>query len=160
MDATDQEVTLWLGLETDEADYADLIGDALQDYFDIKELREFTKDLLPEIREKVLDRWELRGLRIDLCVSPPETGSEEDEAKLPEPVDEGLAETEREYNNLIVDKSEPEKPQAGEIVEDSGDDNSEMVESEVRTHHRNLGTSGTSSRGGHWSTPSDGGGWL
>ena len=155
---TDERVILWLGLEADEADYADLIGDALQDYFDIKELREFAKDLLPEIREKVLDRWKERGLRIDLCVSPSETDSEEDEANLSELVDEGLAETEREYNNLIVDKSEPEKPQAGEIVEDSGDDNSETVESEGRTHHRNLGTSGTSSRGGHWSTPSGGGG--
>ena len=156
LDATDQEVTLWLGLEADEADYPDLIGDALQDYFDIKELREFAKDLLPEIREKVIDRWKERGLRIDLCVSPPEIDSEEDEAKLPQPVDKELAETEREYNNPAVDKSDPEKPQAGEIVEDSGDDNSEMVESEVRTHHRNLGTSGTSSRGGHWSTPSGG----
>ena len=153
---TDERVILWLGLETDEADYADLIGDALQDYFDIKELREFAKDLLPEIREKVLDRWKERGLRIDLCVSPSETDSEEDEAKLPQPVDKELAETGSEYNNPAVNESEPEKPQAGEIVEDSGDDNLETIQSEVRTHHQHLRTSGTSSRGGHWSSTSGG----
>ena len=153
---TDERVILWLGLEADEADYADLIGDALQDYFDIKELREFAKDLLPEIRETVLDRWKERGLRIDLCVSPSETDSEEDEAKLPEPVDKELAETGSEYNNPAVNESEPEKPQAGEIVEDSGDDNLETIQSEVRTHHQHLRTSGTSSRGGHWSSTSGG----
>ena len=63
-----------------------------------------------KFEKRYLIDGKLRGLRIDLCVSPPETGSEEDEAKLPEPVDEGLAETEREYNNLIVDKSEPKNP--------------------------------------------------
>ena len=158
LDATDQKVTLWLGAEAEKDDYADLIGDALQDYFDIKELSGFVEDLLTKNVEKSLSRWERKGLRIDLCVAPPEIDSEEDEAKLPQPVDKELAETEREYNNPAVDKSESEKPQAGEIVEDSGDDNSEMVESEVRTHHQHLGTSGPSSHGGHRSNTSGGSG--
>ena len=156
LNVTDERVILWLGLEADEADYADLIGDALQDYFDIKELREFAKDLLPEIREKVLDRWKERGLRIDLCVSPSETDSEEDEAKLPQPVDKELAETGSEYNNPAVDESEIENPQVRELAKDSGNNNSEGKKPEVRIHDRHPGTTGTSLRGGHWSSASGG----
>ena len=158
LDATDQEVTLWLGSEADKSGYADLIGDALQDYFDIKQLREFAKDLLPEIREHILSRWAQRGLQIDLCVSSPETDFEEDEAKLPELVDKEPDEIEGEYNNPAVDESEIESPQVGKIAEDSENDNSETLESEVHTPPQNLGTSGTSSRGGHWSTSASSGG--
>ena len=80
LDVTDQETTLWLGAEADEDDeYAELIGDALADYFGIKELSQFVEHLLSKDREKVLFSWKRKGLRIS--VSPPEVVSEEGEVK-------------------------------------------------------------------------------
>ena len=88
LDAIDQEVTLWLGLEASKDEYAELIGDALQDYFGIKELREFAEDLLTKNPERVLSRWKQRGLQTDFC-TPPETFPEEEKEKpiapIPEP---------------------------------------------------------------------------
>ena len=156
LDNAHQSVTLWLGLETNRSEYAEFIGDALAEYFDIKELRGFVENLLIKNREKVLARWERIGLRIDLCVSPPETDSEEDEAKLPQPVDKELAETGSEYNNSAVDKSEIENPPVRELAKDSGNNNSEGKKPEVRIHDRHPGTTGTSLRGGHWSSASGG----
>ena len=96
LDTTDQEVTLWLGLEADTDDYPEFIGDALQDYFDVKELRGFTEDLLKKDRNKVLNRWKQRGLQTDFCVSPPETGSNEDEEEPPVTPDEEASDEEDE----------------------------------------------------------------
>ncbi len=87
LDATNQEAMLWLGLGADEDEYAELIGDALQDYFDIKELRGFVEDLLTKNREKVLSSWQRRGLRTDFCM-PSETSPEEGEEKPVEPIPE------------------------------------------------------------------------
>lgn len=81
LDITDQEVTLWLGLAAEAEDYPELIGDALQDYFDVKELRGFIEDLLTKDWNKVLNRWKQRGLQTDFCVSPSEKGSNEGEEK-------------------------------------------------------------------------------
>ena len=75
LDTTGHVATLWLGLGADEDEYAELIGDALQDYFDVKELRGFVEDLLTKNRGKVLARWKQRGLRADLCASPSEARS-------------------------------------------------------------------------------------
>ena len=61
LDMTDQEVTLWLGLEAGKDDYPELIGDALADYFGIKELSQFIEDLLRKDREKVLSPLETEG---------------------------------------------------------------------------------------------------
>ena len=133
-DATNQEVTLWLGLEASKDEYPELIGDALQDYFDIKELRGFVEDLLTKNRERILSRWETRGLRTDFCMSS-ETFPEEEEENLSELTDENpLAETR------------------------SGGDDSEGDGSEPPTYHLPTGAGGISPRGGHWSGTSDGGG--
>ena len=80
---------LWLGLEEDEEAYPDLIGDALQDDFRIDQLREFIKDLLPSVNlsKTALLNWKRRGFQADLCLSPPESDSKEDEEKSPEPID-------------------------------------------------------------------------
>ena len=86
LDTTDQEVTLWLGLEAGKDDYPELIGDALADYFGIKELSQFVEDLLRKDREKVLSRWKRKGLQID--VSPPEVTFKENEAEPIETFDE------------------------------------------------------------------------
>ena len=56
--------TIYLGRDAEEQDYPDLIGDALQDYFGVPELREFVKDLLCGQKEKVLKRWQKRGLSV------------------------------------------------------------------------------------------------
>ena len=84
--------TLWLGLEEDEKAYPDLIGDALQDYFSINELREFVKDLLPSVNLSETSRlsWERRGFQADHCLLPPKVDSKEDEEKLPESFDKEL----------------------------------------------------------------------
>lgn len=102
LDTTDREVTLWLGLEADDEDYPELIGDALQDYFDVKELRGFIEDLLTKNRNKVLNRWKQRGLQTDFCVSPPEMGSNEGEEKPSGTSDEGSSDgTEGEDDDSI-----------------------------------------------------------
>lgn len=60
---------LWLP-KADESDYPEFIGDALQEYFGVSELREFVKDLLKGDREKVLNRWQQRGLLMDEVPKP------------------------------------------------------------------------------------------
>ena len=102
LDITDQEVSLWLGLAADDEDYPELIGDALQDYFDVKELRGFIEDLLTKDRNKVLNRWQQRGLQTDFCVSPSQTGSNEGEEKPSGTSDEGSSDgTEGEDDGSI-----------------------------------------------------------
>ena len=54
LDVIDQQATLWLGLEEKEDEYAELIGDALQDYFGVKELGRFVENLLTRDRDRVL----------------------------------------------------------------------------------------------------------
>ena len=88
LDTTDQDVTLWLGLEAGKDDYPELIGDALADYFGIKELSQFVENLLSKDSEKVLSRWKRKGLQID--VSPPEAASKEGEVKSIETFDEKI----------------------------------------------------------------------
>ena len=82
--------TLWLGLEKDEKAYPDLIGDALQDYFRIDQLREFVKDLLSSVNlsNTALLSWKRRGFQPDRCLLPPESDLEEDEENSSECVDE------------------------------------------------------------------------
>ena len=62
LDPTHREVTLWLALAADKNEYAELIGDALQDYFRVKELGRFVEDLLTKNRNRVLYRWNQKGL--------------------------------------------------------------------------------------------------
>ncbi|MCX6379004.1 MAG: hypothetical protein NT023_05925 [Armatimonadetes bacterium] len=63
----EEEVTLWITLEADAGDYPDLIGDALQAYLGVAQIREFVSNLLEadtkKSRARVLSRWQKRGLR-------------------------------------------------------------------------------------------------
>ena len=130
LDMTDQEVTLWLGLEAGQEDYPELIGDALADYFGIEVLSQFVEDLLSKKdREKVLSRWKRKGLQPDF--SPPEAPSEEDEEK--------LVDTSDEDSTSIVDN----------LVEDKTEDYSYSPQPVI---------AGTGSRGGHQGGMSYGGG--
>ena len=103
LDTREHAATLWLGLGADEDEYAELIGDALQDYFDVQGLRGFVEDLLTKARDKVLARWKQRGLRTDLCASP----SEPDRDEADEKSVKTLEEPESEYPQPEPDESEP-----------------------------------------------------
>ena len=137
LDTTGHAATLWLGLGADEDEYAELIGDALQDYFDVKELRGFVEDLLTKNRGKVLARWKQRGLRADLCASPSEPDREDAE----EPT-KTLEETGSEYAEPEADPSAPQTPQTEST--DSAED-----ESEPSTDFPPRDPGRTSSPGGH-----------
>ena len=118
LDTTGHAATLWLGLGADKDEYAELIGDALQDYFDVKELREFVRDLLTKARGKVLARWKQRGLRADLCASPSEPDLEDAEEST-----KTLEETKSEYAEPEAEPSAPQTPQTEST--DSAEDESE-----------------------------------
>ena len=145
LDATDQDATLWLGPGADEDEYAELIGDALQDYFNVKELRGFVEDLLTKNRGKVLARWKQRGLRADLCASPSEPDLEETE----EPT-KTLEETESEYAEPKAEPSAPQTPQT-ESTESAED------ESEPSTDFPPRDPGRTSSPGGQRRSVTGGG---
>lgn len=77
--------TIYLALDADKQDYPDLIGDALQDYFGVPELREFVKDLMRGQKEKVLERWRRRGLEVKQVEEAEPAEQEKGEGKKPEP---------------------------------------------------------------------------
>ncbi|MCA1625971.1 MAG: endonuclease NucS [Acidobacteria bacterium] len=60
----DDDGVLWITSEAAEEEYPDQIGDALQSYFRVSELREFVKDLLTRRLEDVLRIWQKRGLEV------------------------------------------------------------------------------------------------
>ena len=103
LDTRGHAATLWLGLGADEDEYAELIGDALQDYFDVQELRGFVENLLTKARDKVLARWKRHGLQTDLCASPSDPDPEDAAEEPPET----FKEPESEYPQPAPDESEP-----------------------------------------------------
>lgn len=150
-----QEATLWLGLGAEVDEYPELIGDALQDYFYVKELRGFVEDLLTKTKDpnKVIARWKQRGLQADFCALPPKLDSKENEEK----PTETLGETENEPTDIGVE-SEPENPSVKENLEtDGGDNNSAGRESEPSNRRPNSGHR-TITSGGHSGGHGHGGG--
>lgn len=142
LDTTGQEATLWLGLEADEVE--ELIGDALQDYFNVKELSGFVEDLLTPTKDrgKVIARWKQKGLQADICELPPEPDSEKIKEKPPET----LGETKDESADIGAE-SESENPSFTENAEiDREDDSTGRIPDEPRPR-ANSGSQG----GGHWS---------
>ena len=87
LDTANQDAILWLALAADENEYPELIGDALQDYFRVKELGRFVEDLLTKDRNRVLSRWNQKGLRTDLYEAALEVDSKESEKNRSESVD-------------------------------------------------------------------------
>lgn len=148
-DVTDQPAKLWLGLKGSEDECPELIGDALQGYFGVKELGRFVEDLLTKDMDRVLSNWKRKGLDTDLCILSQENNFIEDEEESPEPDAEGLpnetidgnadlvadesngeAPTDNESNNSISIADEAEKSETHPITED---DNFVADESEVET---------------------------
>ena len=120
LDTREHPATLWLGLGADEDEYAELIGDALQDHFDVQELQGFVEGLLTKARDKVLARWKQRGFRTDLCASP----SEPDRDEADEKSVKTLEEPESEYPQPKADESAPQAPQTGSTDSDPEDPSS------------------------------------
>ena len=159
LDTTNQEITLWLGTEVDESTYSDIIGDTLQDYFGISELREFTKDLLPTIEpsKSILLSWERRGFQANLCLCPPETESKEGEENSTELIHEKLPEeTSSELNVPEMIESKVETPIPHEVPENNNRDGN-PAEDVYETHQYIPNTSQTRQSGGHWKNTSGGG---
>lgn len=86
LDVSDQKVTLWLVMQAEKDDYALLIGDAIEDYFGVKDLSRFIEHLLTKEIHKVLDRWKREGLRPELCERPQklETKANQENSHIPE----------------------------------------------------------------------------
>ena len=164
LESKDQEATLWLSSEAAEAKYAQLIGAALQDYFAVKQLREFVKDLLTAgDRSSVLADWGQEGFQTDLSASPlgPDSEDVEEPAETPDATGNGYADpatTEVAPENPHI--KETEEPQDRYVDPATTEDESEpgMEKPQTNTRkpssfggHRNRqqSTSSGSSGGGH-----------
>lgn len=105
----EQEAKLWLGLEENEDEYPELIGDALQDYFGVSELGRFVQDLLTprKKQDRVLFNWKRKGLETKFLDEDPK----DDEEKQIESLDEKLPdEPNGENADPVVDESDPGIP--------------------------------------------------
>ena len=109
LDVSYQQSTLWLGPEENGGDDAELVGDALQDYFGCKELGRFVENLLTKDPDRVLSSWKRKGLQTDLCIPS--------------------REMEGEDNNLVMDEADKSEPH----FSDDEDNKSAANESEVET---------------------------
>ena len=141
LEVTNQEVTLWLALEADKDDYALLIGDALQEYFGVRDLARFTEHLLIKDRDKVLDNWKREGLQTELCVPSLISDAEEEQEKPRELVDRELPDSTTETDGYpIVDEPEVEISADSNGRETGNEDNdfvaseSELETSEISTN--------------------------
>ena len=155
LDTTNQETTLWLGLEDSEGAYPDLIGDALQDYFGINELREFIKDLLltTDPHRNTLLNWERRGFQPNLCLSPPESDSKEDNKITSESVHEKPSNEINSEGDSGATDSDIENPTVQENPETgNGEGDSTWNESKTPTYQTRLGGSRTRQRDGNRSS--------
>ena len=122
LDVTNQP-KLWLGLEVNESEYPELIGDALQDYFGVNELGRFVEDLLTKKPDRVLSNWKRKGLDTDLCVPSQENDFIEDKEESPEPNAERLPNETVDGNvDLVADESDGEAPTGSEGDESIADE--------------------------------------
>ncbi len=147
LDENAQGTMLWIKSTVEESEYAELISDALQEHYDVKDLARFAEDLLTKDRDKVLSRWERKGLQTDLCVLPQEICP--DNEQLPEPIDEKLPpETGSDHDVPEMIEPKVETPIPHEVPQtNSRDENSENDETETPTYPQS--TNWTSQSGGH-----------
>ena len=155
LDTKSEGTILWLGLEESEGAYPDLIGDALQDYFGINELREFIKDLLltTDPHRTTLLNWERRGFEPDRCLAPPELNSKEDEKKSPDPVDNEFPDETGNGDDSGTNDCDIETPAANENT-GIGNRSPDSTNGSGNPSE----PSGTGPSGGHWGGTSSGGG--
>ena len=144
LDVTGQSVILWLGQEANEGEYAELIGDALQDHFDIKELGRFVEDLLTPTkkRDRVLSNWKRKGLETKFLNEDPKDDekfpdepnrgnddSASDEPDMRIPTDNETPKTDDEDNDSLTNKTDESESH----LSSNGDDDSKTDGSEIET---------------------------
>lgn len=130
------QAKLWLGLEVNESEYAELIGDALQDHFGVKELGRFVEDLLtPEKQDRVLSNWKRKGLDTKFLNEDPK-GNEENngdadpavnESDMKIPTDNEIPKTDDEDNDSLTDKADESET----YLSSSGGNDSRTNEPEI-----------------------------
>lgn len=143
LEVSDQEAKLWLGLEVNESEYADLIGDALQDYFGIKELGRFVEDLLTPTkkRDRVLSNWKRKGLDTKFLNEYPKS----DKKKKTNSLDEKLSDVPNSEDvDPAVDESDMGIPRDNEMPKTAGEDNGSVTADESETHFSRSGDDGSS----------------
>ena len=179
LDVTEQEAKLWLGLEENEDEYPELIGDALQDRFGAKELGRFVEDLLTPTKkqDRVLSNWKRKGLETKFLDEDPkdnerkqiqsldeklpdEPNSEDadpttDESDMKIPLDNQILKTDSEDNNLATDKADK-----SEIHPASGEGNDlktgePEIETPVDSEAIEIGKSNDSSTADESESPTD-----
>lgn len=154
LDENAQGTMLWIKSTVEESEYEEHISDVLQEHFNVKDLGRFAEDLLTKDRNKVLSRWERKGLQTDLCMSMAEMSPEEHYEQSTEPIDaEHIDEahiqetnTKHDYPGMIDSDVETALPQ--EISKTENRD-----ESETRTYTSR--TSQARQSGGHWRNTSN-----
>ena len=126
LDVTGQRVILWLGQEVNESEYAELIGDALQDRFGAKELGRFIEDLLTPTKkqDRVLSNWKRKGLETKFLDEDPE----DNEKKQIESLDEKLP------DEPTTDESDMRIPTDNETPKTDGEDNDSLTADESETY--------------------------
>ena len=131
LDITGQQAILWLGLEAHEDEYAELIGDALQDHFGVNELGRFVEDLLTPIKkqDRVLYNWKRKGLDTKFLNEDPKDNEEKRIESLDEP-NSGEADPAADESNMKI-PTDNETPKTGN--EDSDSLTDEADKSETRT---------------------------
>ena len=132
LDVTDQQAKLWLGLEENEGEYPELIGDALQDYFGVKDLGRFVENLLgKKDRDKVLSSWKRKGLDTKFL----DEDLKDDEKRQIESLDERFPD---EPNNgdadPAADESDMRIPTDNETSKTDDEDNDSVTADESETH--------------------------
>ncbi len=139
------EATLWLGLEENEGEYAELIGDALQDYFGAKELGRFVEDLMTprKKRDKVISNWERKGLETKFLDEDPK----DDEEKRIESLDEKLHDEPNSGDaNPAADEFDMKIPTDNEIPKTDGEDNESLTDKVDKSETRPSSSGGNDSR--------------
>ena len=124
----EQQAKLWLGLEVNESEYAELIGDALQDHFGIKELGRFVEDLLTprKKQDRVLSNWKRKGLETKFLNEYPK----DDEKKRIE----SLEEPNSGNTDPTTDESDMRIPTDNETPKTDGEDNDSLTADESETY--------------------------
>ena len=155
LDENGQEAKLWLTSAAAENEYAELIGDALQEHFNVKDLGRFAEDLLTKDPDKVLSRWERKGLKTDICLLPQEEITEN--KQFPELINEKLPE-ETDSEHDIPETIEPkvETPIPHEVpVPETNSREGNPAEDKSEPHPYIPNTSQTRQSGGHWKSSSN-----
>ena len=134
----EQQAKLGLGLEVNESEYAEFIGDALQDHFGIKELGRFVEDLLTPTKkpDRVLSNWKRKGLETKFL----NEYLKDDEKKRIESLDEKLLDEPNNGNtDPTADESDMRIPTDNQTPKTAGEGNDSVTADESETHFSRSG---------------------